>query len=419
MDIPRQQNNDNYRKKLRYVNYLTGLFLLVSGMKGLSGECVTFFSDRLIHDLNFTTSQYSSMTALYYLSFGVSSIVIGALVSRSRRRKVFLVPMTLMVGVFSILASQTSSYWGLAACRFGTGVFTGSSQAMMLNVISKNLVREDYGTRNGIIGGGSTVISGTMGPIILAALATYFAWNSAFLLTGVLLVVMALLILFTVQEVDCETKGSQGRGGVGAYLSSVKELFQNRAFVLCFVIGLLETTGNLCLGVFMPLYFSEVMGFDTATKGVFMSLRGMCYIPVGFLVPLLADKFPVKRVMATTFVGAVIAPAAAFLLTGTMASAYILAIFGAWAGVTVTLFTYMIPRVALPENLYMQASGMILGVAVLFGGSLAPQIMSALIETGWEIEYVLGLCAVLFILCAILSLLVTVERKKPAYSEGT
>ena len=38
MDIPRQQNNDNYRKKLRYVNYLTGLFLLVSGMKGLSGE---------------------------------------------------------------------------------------------------------------------------------------------------------------------------------------------------------------------------------------------------------------------------------------------------------------------------------------------------------------------------------------------
>ncbi len=401
------------KKQLRYVNYLTVLFLMVSGMKALSGECVTFFSDRLIHDLDFTTSQYSSMTALYYLSFGVSSIVIGALVSRSRRRKVFLVPMTLMVGVFSILASQTSSYWSLAACRFGTGVFTGSSQAMMLNVIAKNLVREDYGTRNGIIGGGSTVISGTMGPILLAALATYFAWNSAFLLTGVLLVVLALLILFTVQEVDCEVKTTRDRGGFRGYLNSVKELFQNRAFVLCFVIGLLETTGNLCLGVFMPLYFSEVMGFDTATKGVFMSLRGMCFIPVGFLVPLLADKFPVKRVMACTFLGAFIAPAAAFLLTGTTASAYLLAVFGAWAGVTVTLFTYMIPRVALPEHLYMQSSGMILGVAVLFGGSLAPQIMSALIESGWRIEYVLGLCAGLFALCAVLSLLVNVGHRPP------
>jgi Na+/melibiose symporter-like transporter len=284
---------------------------------------------------------------------------------------------------------------------------------MMLNVISKNLVREDYGTRNGIIGGGSTVISGTMGPILLAALATYFAWNSAFLLTGVLLVVLALLILFTVQEVDCEVKTTRDRGGFRGYLNSVKELFQNRAFVLCFVIGLLETTGNLCLGVFMPLYFSEVMGFDTATKGVFMSLRGMCFIPVGFLVPLLADKFPVNRVMACTFLGAFIAPAAAFLLTGTTASAYLLAVFGAWAGVTVTLFTYMIPRVALPEHLYMQSSGMILGVAVLFGGSLAPQIMSALIESGWRIEYVLGLCAGLFALCAVLSLLVNVGHRPP------
>ena len=399
------------RKKLRYVNYLTALFLLVSGMKALSGECVTFFSDKLIHDLNFTTSQYSSMTSLYYLSFGTSSIVIGALVSRSRRRKVYLVPMTLMVGVFSILASMTQSYWGLAACRFGTGIFTGSSQAMMLNIISKNLVREDYGTRNGIIGGGSTVISGTMGPVVLAALATYYAWNSAFLLTGILLAGLALLILFTVQEVDCEPKASRGRGGLAGYLSSVKELFQNRAFVLCFIIGLLETTGNLCLSVFMPLYFSEVMGFDTVTKGVFMSMRGMCFIPVGFLVPLLADKFKVKHVMACTFLGAFLAPAAAFLLTGTPVSAYILAIFGAWAGVTVTLFTYMIPRVALPENLYMQASGMILGVAVLFGGSLAPQIMSALIESGWEIEYVLGLCAALFAICAVLSLLVNVGHK--------
>lgn len=392
------------RKQLIYVNYLTGLFLLVSGMKALSGECVTFFSDKLIHDLSFTTSQYSSMTALYYLSFGTSSIVIGALVSRSRRRKIYLVPMTLMVGVFSILASQTSSYWGLAACRFGTGIFTGSSQAIMLNIISKNLIREDYGTRNGVIGGGSTVISGTLGPILLAALATYYAWNAAFLLTGVVIVLLAAAILLTVREVDCVPRASRGQGGFGGYISSVKELFSYRAFALCFIIGLLETTANLCLGIFLPLYFSEVMGFDTVTKGYFMSLRGMCYIPVGFLVPLLADRFQVKHVMAGTFAFALLAPAAAFFLSGTMTSAYVLAIFGSWAGVTVTLFTYMIPRIALPENLYMQASGMILGVAVLLGGSLAPQIMSALIESGWRIEYVLGLCAGLFGLCVILSL---------------
>ena len=78
---------------------------------------------------------------------------------------------------------------------------------------------------------------------------------------------------------------------------------------------------------------------------------------------------------------------------------------------------YQIPRVALPAHLYMQSSGMILGVAVLFGGSLAPQIMSRLIESGWEIEYVLGLCAGLFALCALLSLLVNVGHRPQQTTE--
>lgn len=403
-----------YRKKLRYVNYLTVLFLLVAGMKGLTGECVTFFSDKLIHDLHFTTSQYSSMSSLYYLSYGISTIVVGILTGRSRKRKAWLFPMTLMVGIISVLASMARDYLGLAACRLASGVFTGSSQAIMLNIIAKNLVREDYGTRNGIISGGTTIISSTLGPVLLAFLATYASWNASFLLTGVSLIALAFLILFTVREVDCEVRGERTSRRFRSFLDSLGELFGNRIYVLCFVIGLLETTANLCLSVFLPLYYSEVMGFATVRKGWFMSLRGLCYIPVGLLIPLLADRYPVKYVMAATFACAFIAPAAAFLLTGTMLSAYLLAVFGSWAGVTVTLFTYMIPRVTLPENLYMQGSGIILGVAVLFGGSLAPQIMSALIESGWRIEYVLALCAALFAVCALLSLLVRIQGRAAA-----
>ena len=404
--------NTQLNKKMWYVNYLTVLFLLISGMKALSGECVTFFSDRLIHDLSFSTSQYSSMTSLYYLSYGISTIVVGILTGHSHKRKAWLFPMTLAVGIISVLASMAKNYTGLALCRLGTGVFTGSSQAIMLNIIAKNLVREDYGVRNGIIGGGSTIISGILGPMILAALATYYAWNASFFVTGVALIVLAFLVFFTVKEVHCEVRRTGSGNRLVVMGKAVRELFGNREFVLCFVIGLLETTANLCLSVFLPLYYSEVMGFDTVRKGWFMSLRGMCYIPVGLLVPLLADRFKIKYVMAGTFVCAVIAPASTFLFSGTMLSAYLLAVFGSWAGVTVTLFTYMIPRIALPESLHMQGSGLILGVAVLFGGSLPPQIMSALIESGWKIEYVLGLCALLFVSCVFLSLLIHAQSRK-------
>lgn len=393
-----------YSQRLRYVNYLTALFLLVAGMKALTGECVTFFSDKLIHELHFTATQYASLSSLFYLSYGASTIVIGILTGRSPKRKAWLFPMTLAIGLISVLASFVRSYPGLAACRLATGVFTGSSQAIMLNIVSRNLVREDYGTRNGIINGGSTIISGTLGPVGLAFLAARYAWNASFFVIGAALIVLALLILFTVREVRCETNAAQPDQRPKSLPGSVSALFRNRIFVLCFVIGLLETTANLCLAVFMPLYFSEVMGFDTLRKGWFMSLRGMCYLPVGILIPLLADRFPVRYVMAGTFLCAVIAPAAAFALPGTMVSAYLLAIFGSWAGVTVTLFTYMIPRMTLPESLYMQGSGIILGVSVLLGGSLAPQMMSALLESGWRIEWLLAVCAALFTVCVLLSL---------------
>lgn len=408
------ENKTQYRKKLWYVNYLTMLFLLVAGMKMLTGVCVTFFSDKLIHDLNFTTSQYSSMSSLYYLSYGISTIVIGILTGRSQKRKAWLFPMTLMVGIVSILASLAQNYLNLAICRLANGIFTGSSQAIMLNIISKNLVREDYGARNGIISGGATIISGTFGPILLAILSTYYTWNVSFLLIGIILIILAFMVLLTVREVNCEVRETQARQGFKSVFESIHELFQNKMYVLCFIIGLLETTANLCLAVFMPLYFTEVMGFDTVKKGWFMSLRGLCYIPVGLFVPQLADKYPIKYIMAGTFICAIIAPAATFLYTGTITSAYLLAIFGSWAGVTVTLFTYIIPRIILPENLYMQGSGIILGVAVLFGGSLAPQIMSRLIESGWKIEYILALCAILFTVCAFLSLLIDIENYKYA-----
>ena len=406
------QDKAQYRKRLGYVNYLTVLFMLISGMKALSGECVTFFSDRLIHDLNFTTSQYSSMTALFYLSYGVATIVIGTLTGRSRKRKAWLFPMTLMAGVFAVLASMTNSYAGLAACRFGTGIFTGSSTAIMLNIISKNLVREDYGTRNGIINGGSTVISSIFGPVILATLTMYYRWNAAFLLTGSVLVLLSVLVLTTVREVECDIRKPVGTNKLKNYLSFLQDLFRNRVFRLCFIIGLLETTANISLGIFTPLYYSEIMGFDTIEKAGFMSLRGMCTIPIALMIPVLADRLPVRKVMAGTFAFAAVAPAATFLLTGTGLSAYLLALFGTWAGATVTLFTYMIPRIALPENLYMQGSGLILGTSVLLGGSFAPQIMSGLIESGWEIPLVLGLCASLFVICVVLSLFVNLDREK-------
>ncbi len=388
-------------RKVVYINYITLLFCLIYGFKSLDSGSVTYFSEKLINDLHFTTSQYSSLSSIYYLSYGLSSISFGMLTGRSTRRKGWLVPMTFCAAATSLLTSRVESYYGLAACRFLAGASQGCSLAMMMGIISKNLVHEDYGMRNGFISSGAAVIGSALGPIFIAKLMQHYEWNTVFLITGLLMLVSAVLMQLSVKEVRCAVQQNSGSGQ--RWVDSVRELFQNRNFVLCFVIGLLETAANLCIGVFAPLYYSDVMGFDSLQKGWFLSLKGFAFIPVSLIIPVIADRLPAKHVMAGTFALSVIAPICAFLMPGTMASAVILAIFGSWAGVTVSLFVYMIPRASLPEHLHSVANGIILGCAVLVGGCLAPMLMSALIESGWKIEYVLGLCGMTLAVCAVMS----------------
>ena len=64
---------------------------------------------------------------------------------------------------------------------------------------------------------------------------------------------------------------------------------------MCFFIGILETISNLSIGVFKPIYYSDIMSFDTATKGSLHVGGGIAYLPIGLAVPALADNFPLRR----------------------------------------------------------------------------------------------------------------------------
>ena len=64
------------------------------------------------------------------------------------------------------------------------------------------------------------------------------------------------------------------------------------------------------------------------------------------------------------------------------------------------------------------ANGVILGVACLIGGTIAPAAMGALVETGWSIPGILGLCACTYFLCILLSVFLRVEKYEPAAEQN-
>ena len=105
------------------------------------------------------------------------------------------------------------------------------------------------------------------------------------------------------------------------------------------------------------------------------------------------------------------APAAVLLFPGTLFSAVVLAVLGGAGGATVTLFTYMIPRYALPERLHGFSNGVILGVACLIGGTAAPAILGDLVDRyGWSIQQAIGVTAGTYLACILLSLFLRVKK---------
>ncbi|MDO5300305.1 MAG: MFS transporter [Clostridia bacterium] len=399
------------KRKLWYANYITALFLLILGMKTLDGAGLTYMSEKLIAQLGITNGQYSKLSSYYYLSYSLSCIAAGVISSRVSQRKILIAVMTVMVGVVSVCTSLVTSYAQLVACRLATGMFQGGSMSFMLAIIERNLVRDEYGTRSGIISLGSSLISLFIGPIYYFYMSERFRWNTAFRFTGIAILLLGVLCLFTVKEVKIETAP---RGEKGSFLKTVRECAGSKVFVMCFFIGILETISNLSISVFRPLYYTDVMGFDSATKSFFISVGGIAYLPISLIVPVLADRFPVQKVMAVTFILAWIAPAVVLLMSGTMFSAVVLALLGGAGGATVTLFTYMIPRYALPERLHGFSNGVILGVACLIGGTAAPAILGDLVDLyGWTIHQVIGVTAATYLLCIILSVFLRVKRYDP------
>lgn len=405
-------NMRNSRRRGLYINYITCLFMLVYGMKTLDGGCVSYLSEELMTALRCSTAQYSSLSSIYYLSYSASCLVVGLLTNRMSGRKILIVPMTLATGLISLATSQVSTFAGLAACRFLTGFFQGGSFSLMLAIMSKNLVKDDYGKRNGIINMGSSIISTIAGPVLFSYIALHYQWNAAYYITGPVIIALSIVMFFTVDEVEIEVQKKSS--DKNAWKKTLNECVNSRVFMMCLCIGILETISNLGIGVFAPLYYTQVMGYDTVTKAAFLSAKGLCNLPLMLIIPSLADRIPVRKVMIGTFVLALAAPLATALLPGTVFSAVLLAVLGSAGGATVSLFTYMIPRYALPERLHGIANGVILGIACLIGGTIAPVVMGLLVESGWPIPNVLGLCAFTYLLCIIASVFLRTKKYDPS-----
>ena len=394
-----------------YINYLSVLFFLTYGFMMLDASGVTYYADIFMAELGVTAAQYSSMNAAVWCTKAISSVAVGILADRTGLRKTILVPSLVAAGILSIITAAANSFVTVLICRFLWGLCVGSTLSMLVSIIGKNLVKNDFGARSGFVSCGSAVIASTLGPILLTQIVLKATWRGAFVFTGGILILLGAVIQFTVKEVHCE-KVSAGSNSLGAYTSMLGNLFRSKAFILCLLIGVFECAAKLTLTIFGPLYLTGDMHMDATLKGTLLSVMGLIYIPVSYIIPALADRFSPKIVMLATFVLCLLSPLAIVAFPGTNLSVIAYVTFGNWAAATVSIFIYVIPRLTLPEKYFGTANGLIMGVSVFFGGCVCPVILGRVADQTAGIHSIMLACVGMFAACILLTLMLDGTKAK-------
>lgn len=397
-------SNREKRKDGVYLNYICILFFVAYGMVSLDASSVSYISDVIMKELGISVSQYSVLSSSIWCTKAFSSIALGVIADRIGKRRVLLGPLLIIAGILSILTAFANSFYLILVYRLLCGCCIGASLSMMVSIVKKSIVQNDFGARSGFISCGSAVISSTLGPLILAFLVLSFSWRGSFLFTGGVILLIGALIQLTVKEVSYPIIKTPEKGNT--FFSSLRVLLSNRTFVLCLLIGVFETAGKMYLTIFGPVYLTDICMANTERKGTILSIMGLIYIPVSLIVPMLADRLKAHRVMAVVFAICSLAPLSMVLFPGKTLSVFFLMILGNWAASTVSLFIYVIPGKVLPPELSGSANGIIMGVSVFCGGFLCPMVFGEILSHGYGFGLVSLVCVLVFVICVVLSLLI-------------
>jgi len=126
--------------------------------------------------------------------------------------------------------------------------------------------------------------------------------------------------------------------------------------------------------VFMPQYYTQLLGFSPRTMSRMMSLLGLSNAIYAFIIPRLSDHIGRKPVIiATCFLGFIIP----FTLLSWHGTALLLAplIFvGASVGGAMSLFMGIVPSETVPARMVATAVALVIGVAEIIGGVTGPTL---------------------------------------------
>ena len=219
---------------------------------------------------------------------------------------------------------------------------------------------------------GSNVFGTFLAPLVLVALATAFGWREAFFLAAIPGLICAFLVWLYVRDPDTKKIAAGEAVAVQDKPFPIRESLRYRNILLCMILSGLSIGWAILNFVFLPLYFTNEIGFSPTKMSVLMSLLGLSALISSMVVPWLSDRYGRKPVILIVTAMALVVPFGIMAAGTSMVMMVPCLLIGFAATGATPLFMATIPAETIPSTRVAAIVGLVMGFAEIFAGLSGP-----------------------------------------------
>ena len=381
-----------------YEKRIVILFSLTWGFLHLNRLAVNFMMPAIMESIPMTNAQVSYISGATTVAFAISSAIIGYISDRTGHKKWWIVPLTIMAGIFAGLSFIAQSFGMLIFFRAAFGVALGPILVLIYNIMEPASTKESYGKNTGYVNSTCEFIVTLCGPILMTQLCTWMGWRNSTALICVLVLLVGLIMIKVVRDTGKSELQVDSRKG------QLRQVLRKKNVVLAGLIAIMALGGYWIIMNYAPLYWVEYAGLDINGMGIVTSSMGVLAIIYAFIVPKISDNVGRKPVLAIVFGIAIIAPIVMAIMPESKGTIAVYALIAGLPISTLPIYYSIVPYESVPDSLKATAGGFVAGVGEAIGGAVVPAIAGNVCP---DLKTIILSAAIVFGVAMILSICLT------------
>jgi ACS family hexuronate transporter-like MFS transporter len=382
-----------------YQNSLAVLFALTWGLVILDRNAISFLFPILMKTFNLNNAQTGQIVMVTGFGFVISSLFLTPLADRSGLKKLWLVPLIILAGVFSGGTAFAGSLTAMMIVRFLTGFADGPIYPLMTSVLMVQGDPKRFASYIGIIQFSVGLIAGVLAPILTIQLALHWNWQYAFIFTSLPAVIVGLMIWFVLKENLPASAGSNPLEAKAAGHSAMKwkdvpGIFTYRNCTLSYTANILIMIGFWGLVSFGTTYWVDEGGLTLEQAGYLGTAAGIVGLVWALIIPIMLDRLGRKPSASIFTIYIALSMFVMFLNKGLLGQVAFVLVIGCCGFVSV-LFVAIICQESVPPAIAATTTAIGMALGEFFGTSLAPRILGSLGDR-YELRVIFlvgGICA--------------------------